>query len=1213
MNTNNSISSIVKQLLEINVNSLKTFERINEAVTTDKKSVPLDLLTSEGTKTVYVPAFGYMQRELERLDTNLRALTDLTDGTSKVKLADGTYQRIYTGTLKTPANDITTVNRPTSFGIKSNYFFEDFLTPLLTAKFDVSSQIGTDTERVLIKRFIIDTSFDFAQEYFENELKDKDGLGYLDVVSGLASNNIPFYEDEEVRDLPYRSTQYYGTFDVTSIDSVQRTVIVDGVSTQRSVKLYTIDQITYTDSNKSLKDTETLKVGDELMVNSGKKSTKYRIKNLDTSTRQLELEIIQGYEPVKIGVDSLRIYKASDISVEIEINLGFDESAVVFFKAIDPSSNILAENWSPGTSIYSNDLTTTLEDGQVVTLADYYKDEVADFGQFIKALKEDAIPPATLGKTPDSPTLEPSNFKVVQINKHLTENDAINKIKKLNSDKINVEETIKKLDDTIVKKRSAVSTKKYKSIIERDRDRNELKSLIENRSSETKLYSSIVNDIKATSSDANVVKIDPKFRIRGFWSIPEPKIVAETIPQQIVQFLIQYRYLSTSGKTSDISQIKFNDKGSEKTGVFSNWNEIKTGVRQRLKDDTTGKFYWADTAVEDGQEVNFNQLDIPIQKGEVVEIRVKSISEAGFPANPISSEWSDVVRVEFPEGELDTTNISTLVTENQTESAIVRINDELESKGVFSHIDDSFIANEKYFAHTATTIASGFLSPEQTPISLFDKLTTLQNEITSLQETISGIKGELSVKLITEEGTVIGINKNTNNKVFAGYYTDEVADLTVKKGHIVTKTFKLQLENTNATQLELIARIMGDRNLPAFRSSAALSDTVAYEFGIDPDPNSGIPEKVINDNYYTSEAKYDVVPVQYQNVDSDSLSLTFGANPVEYNALAPYQSAQRRGQFVYSRFMDIANENKLYLDSPANLPSSGDISDYEHLMSYVPSALPASTGNGSDPEFIWNGSFGTFDTQTSTYDVSSAFSENSINVTSLSNITSASYDSGIYLHKSHPDLENIYTAYQSAASSTSAMTETEVENILEGQINSAMIGTMSIPATLQSDENNGKAQLGYKHTNTLIGTIGGVNYDRTLKMSFDANDQYLLGGNSCGSYLFIAPINPESLLVDGDNKFGKKYITTGESNAVSIDVVFQYRMTDYSGNNPSIDTGRVGGIMSNNISNLTYAKRIGIDIFDNDGEQFSFDIEVFSKYKPSGVNKNSIKAAQLSI
>jgi len=113
MNTNNSLSTIIKQFLEINTNTLNAFERINEAVISDRETVPLDILTEEGnTKTVYVPAFGYMNRELKRLDLNIKALSGLTDGTAKVRLADGSYQRILKSSLKTPASDITNFNRP---------------------------------------------------------------------------------------------------------------------------------------------------------------------------------------------------------------------------------------------------------------------------------------------------------------------------------------------------------------------------------------------------------------------------------------------------------------------------------------------------------------------------------------------------------------------------------------------------------------------------------------------------------------------------------------------------------------------------------------------------------------------------------------------------------------------------------------------------------------------------------------------------------------------------------------------------------------------------------------------------------------------------------------------------------------------------------------------------------------------------------------------
>ena len=158
MNTNNSISNSLKKLLEINSNSLKTFERINEAITTDQKDVPLEILTDEGSKTVYVPSFGYMKRELERLDTNLKSLSGLGKGNTRIKLPDGTYQNIITSTLKTPANDITSFNRPINFSTKPNYFFEDFLNPILTTSINVSGQIPNNTERILVKRIVFNSS-----------------------------------------------------------------------------------------------------------------------------------------------------------------------------------------------------------------------------------------------------------------------------------------------------------------------------------------------------------------------------------------------------------------------------------------------------------------------------------------------------------------------------------------------------------------------------------------------------------------------------------------------------------------------------------------------------------------------------------------------------------------------------------------------------------------------------------------------------------------------------------------------------------------------------------------------------------------------------------------------------------------------------------------------------------------------------------------------
>ena len=47
MSASNSISQLLEQFLELNTNSLETFNRINEAITTDKETVVIDLFNNK--------------------------------------------------------------------------------------------------------------------------------------------------------------------------------------------------------------------------------------------------------------------------------------------------------------------------------------------------------------------------------------------------------------------------------------------------------------------------------------------------------------------------------------------------------------------------------------------------------------------------------------------------------------------------------------------------------------------------------------------------------------------------------------------------------------------------------------------------------------------------------------------------------------------------------------------------------------------------------------------------------------------------------------------------------------------------------------------------------------------------------------------------------------------------------------------------------------
>lgn len=1197
MSASNSISHLLEQFLELNTNSLETFERINEAITTDKQTVTINIFDdAKGElRPIQIPAFGYLKREVERLDKNVKAISGLDNNSVNIRLKDGSFKRIHAAKLKSPAKDITSLATPVNFKTKLNEFFEDFLNPLLTINLDVTGQIPVETERVYVERFIFDSNDLASLTAFDEAYKGESELAYTAFKNEISENNYKYHLDTEVVDMPMRKVQYKGAFDVINISNEQKSQIVDGVTNTKSVKLFTLNKLTYSDSSKSMNDTEVLRVGDSLVVNSGNYNTRYEIISIDNSTLQVELKLIEGFENIKLGSESLIVHKGIDSNLEVEVKIGYNERQVVFIKAIDPVSKLPSNEYSPGIGFYSNELTILLDDGIQKNLAEYYKDSVADFGQFIKSLKVDYIPPASEGVEPDSPTLNSANFKVVQINKHLTDNTTTEQIKQLKADKTSAEQQLVKLDDTIRKKRALFNTKKFQSKIEKDNLRSELSSLVSQRESETKFYSSAVTQIKSASESTDIAKASPKFRVRGFWSIPESKNVGDGISQEIVQFKIRYRYVSTSGKTSQVEQIEFEDSTNDtnKTAAFSNWVEVEGPVRKR-KILENGRYSWVLESEEDAQAINFNSLDIPINSGEVVEIMVKSLSEAGFPANPVESEWSEIIKVEFPDGELNTDGIGDLLTQNELDNLKVELRADLESEGLFTHLSDGFTSNETYFAHNATNLASGFLTGEQSPISVYDKLTEMQATIDRLTAAITGAVGELQVSIIDEDGNSRRVKNNSTIKLFAGYYVDEIP-AQGGKGFIVTKNYKIELSNTKSTTLELVSKLVGDVAQPAHVS------TTGQSFGL----GTGTIDSTVTDNtYYTTEGKYDLVPVGYQNLDAVQAS-----NHTYFNEI-PNQSTQLNGQFIYSRFKNVANSDAHYIETDTDTGDGTGYDIYEYGLSYN-SCTPENDGTKdwsnssnitsnsysvtSQPNaYIWNGTY------TAITGSQGSFSGGEPQLTDLQTVTPTAYDNGIFLHADHP-LINSHLA-ELATTGTPGLSSLDIQS-------NGMVG-LPKTAPKRANDTNGKKQTPLRIINN-IDSSGVSAVRKSVKQGFEANDQYLLGGKSCGSFLYLAPINTSSIIVDANNKFGKKRIDAGEGNSISVDMVFQYRMTDY--NQASTNgNGQVGGVVSNIFTNLTYSKKIGIDLVDSFSNAFSFDVEVFAKYKASGRNVNSITSRQLS-
>jgi hypothetical protein len=1248
MAENNSISTLLPQLLRLFNNSLEGFEKVNEAITSSRESVTIDVQNEDGTvQRLTIPSFGFLKNSIDRLNQNFQTLSNVGGGDSSVRLSDGTFRKVVLAKLPSEASDITSLNSVNEFSVKPNWFFEELINPLLYVKFDITNQAPITTEQAIVRRYILDTASQSQINYFNSELNGRNDISFDDFLQNIVERNISYVLDEAVVDIPPREKRYSGNFSVIRISTVDVTEEVNGISVTTQKKLYKLNKINYTDTAAEFPDTISLKVGDSLDVVSDPVDTRYIVKQIDSSTNSVVLELVEGSKGIPIGADVLKIGANQSNQLFVDVTIGFNERCVTFIKTIDPNSRIPAVNWSPGSAFFTSDLITINSEGTQQTLAEFYKDTALDFGRYLLSFAKDKYITTAEGVTPNAPALSTSDFSVKLINSQLTNSNAVVQLQDLNNQKLALESSIKELDSAIAKKKTKIQTTNYATEVERDADKNALQGLITDRSTQSELYSSVVKEIDAKGKDSSVASILPKYRVRGFWPLPEEKSTPETGPQKIVKFIVRYRYLSEDGAANPVDQFTYTDGTGQSQGAFSNYVEVESVVRPRIKNNITGKYEWAPINDSDANAININQLDIPISKGEQVEIQVKTVSEAGWPSNPLESIYSAPVRISFPANLSSDSVVESILEQNREDLAKVNLESDLNAKGIDQHLASSFIANSNYFAHSASFIASGFLSDNQTPIDLFTKLSQIQAQLNEFNEILKRASGELVVNLVDDLGNVIKLARNSVTKVFAGFYSQQVKDLDDPRGAIISKTYFVNLANSNQTGLQLIARVSGSRGRMVKQSENPSASVTDIESGsiILPATYSWLNNSFAfqsdqrqtyntNDSDYNTIRKYDLSPISLSNPDISTTESRYG----QIKSFPPFQSVQNKNQFIYCRFKDVSSEEVFYSYINPDLDESITSSvRYTVNLDTAENFYTRNSQQTASSGFIWGGGFD-----------SSGLPTLAIGYELPAN------DQTVDIQITHPFLQN-YAAYRNAYIALTGDTTTlptaigaGVDCTSSGNGTAAVLFRHSKFAPLTIDKVKGKQQAIYLNENVIdllslssatpisftfngIGTGQslqaspsliaisnlsslGVNYGRNVKNSFDTFDQYLLGKQSCGSYLFLSSDDHRNIQVDGDSIQSTKLIQFGSQNSINIPLVFQYRMTDYygSGDGSSGGLGNIGGDVTGAITNLTYSKKIGIDIYPNATDVYQYDIEVSAKYRSDNLNLDVFPSASVS-
>ena len=246
---------------------------------------------------------------------------------------------------------------------------------------------------------------------------------------------------------------------------------------------------------------------------------------------------------------------------------------------------------------------------------------VSDFGMILLSAAKEKKLPAILAETPNVSTLDPANFKVIQVDQHIKEDegelDIKNQIAEKENLKVRIKENIKQIDSLKAQLNDVQKTKSEKNRIEK-----KIKTSIDQRASLQTQLGSTVRDLTTKLGSSPIYTRTPKYKVRGFWPIPSSK--ANTYGnQEIVQFKVRYRYLSKKGNAQNAESTKIiNSDGTETFATFSPWTEVLTKARKRELDTELGLYKWSTEDLSNADAVNSNQIEISIRKGEIIEVQV---------------------------------------------------------------------------------------------------------------------------------------------------------------------------------------------------------------------------------------------------------------------------------------------------------------------------------------------------------------------------------------------------------------------------------------------------------------------------------------------------------------------------------------------------------------------------------------------------------------
>lgn len=1177
MADNTTLSDFLAEL-GVDINNMQEFLlKLNQMLTTSAPTVTFTQTLANGTVSeIPIASHAYLVSRLNDIDTKFNSLLNANGNRVEV-ISDGITKSFELQDISAVIKDLNsvsekTVTNPEFFNIKTNWFFESFLSPLVYIDLDVANIITSDVDKFEITRIIIPNTA-AAITYFDNTYKGQNSLSYNTVLTNLGNNNIAYTVDVNEQSLPPASSKNSGNFQITNLISSNVIENIAGQVSVITVNSYTLNTINYTEYVEGTVGSiqKTLAIGDILITSN---NSEYRITSINLNSSSIILTKVYGNETIAIG--SIVSIKPDLLPIsKLQVNVGFNERQILFFRPISTRLKATTSQYSQGFGIYTNELKIQSL-GAELTLAQYYQGFISDFSLLFTEYSREKKIPASIGVIPTAPTLSAAQFVVSQDNEHIKQDVDVNNVKAQIASLATIKTQIETKDTAINLLRIEINTNSTLTAAAKAQKTLELKTRTDERTTLSTQYSSIISTITTAISTVPALIKPPVYSVKGMWAIPAASPSPDGYGlQEIVQFKVSYRVLSSSGQAAVANQISIqNADGSISVGSFSPSKEVLTKARSKEYNTATGFYQWTVENIVDPNIVNCNQIEIPIGKGETLEIKIKSLSEAGWPDSPVESVFSNIITIPFPENLEVVEDASVISQRIFAEEAKINFKNELTAQGLDLHLGTAFSSADKYYAHRAEDIASGFFSTGGGIVNLFSKLQTISNTIESIQTSLASGTGQLKVSILDGANNQITVNNGQTIELNAGNYKDQIKNgNSFDHGSIIVRQYTIQLENTSQTGLQLISALNG-----ALGQIATVSNPI----------NSP------SEPYHTS-LRYDLAPL----IINSNLDGTIGG----FKHKNGYQSSQVKGQIIYNRAKSVDLSNSLIEgDRLAITAQDPDNISYNTTATiYTNYNYQGNTINGTTVPYAL-GHYIPFDPTLNSLDIQ----KNNVNYSLQNNVSvwngtldvsGAPVGGGLLsefcISTNHPALK------------TSGNANDTWNNIYHPTSEVGITIQKTLPFShaihFETSENDVINAFGAKPfqqaayrlpvapsiVNSIL-TFNEINCP--IKNSFTDNDKFLIGKYTCGAYLFISPTSHQAI---GSNSVSptitKRTVEFGAQNSIQIPLIFQYRASD--------EFQYIGGWRPNQtLQNIRYSKKLGLDIYLKD-ETFSFDILAKIQYQ----------------